>query len=301
MAYLEVSFELTERDAECYSDALLALGALSVSIEDKDSGSQIEQPLFGEPGLPQKQQAWQNSRITVLLDGTVDVPELIQLAAKECHLPLPVYETRHVPEQDWVRLTQSQFDPILIGQDIWVVPSWHTTPKDAKVMLKLDPGLAFGTGSHSTTKLCMMWLASHSLAGCTVLDYGCGSGILAILAKKLGAQTVLGVDVDPQAIQAAQHNAAENMCAIPFHLTDDVAFTSEASHTYDVVVANILTNTLCALVQTLVNHTKIGGYLVLSGVLLRQAEQVKAAYAPFMTLSISQEEEGWVVLVGQKK
>ena len=296
MSWIEIIIELNEQEAERYSDALLTLGALSVSVEDADSGTDVEQALFGEPGSIPKQCAWQHSRVTALLAADSNPAELMIQAANQCQIEVPVYQTRPVAEQDWVKLTQSQFEPMLIGQAIWVVPSWSQTPSSSTITLKLDPGLAFGTGSHPTTRLCMTWLEAHPLHQATVLDYGCGSGILAILAKKLGAHTVIGVDIDPQAIQAATNNAAENDCDITFLHSTQIVLEQ-----YDVVVANILTNTLCDMVNMLVSTVKMGGSLVLSGILERQAEQVIAAYAPFITLSVWQEQEGWVALTGEKR
>jgi ribosomal protein L11 methyltransferase len=207
----------------------------------------------------------------------------------------PAFTLRSVADQDWVRLTQSQFEPMLIGERIWVVPSWHSAPDPDAIILELDPGLAFGTGSHPTTRLCMEWLEKNPPLDQSVLDYGCGSGILAIVAKKLGAAQVDGVDIDPQAITSAEFNATRNQCAIDFSLPNKIS-----NATYDVVVANILANPLKLMAPMLANKVAPGGALVLSGVLERQADEVAAVYAPFIQLSVWQEREGWVALHGRR-
>jgi ribosomal protein L11 methyltransferase len=203
---------------------------------------------------------------------------------------------RQVAEQDWVRVTQAQFEPIQIGRNIWVVPSWHEAPDPNALVLELDPGLAFGTGSHPTTRLCMEWLEAHAPKGLSVLDYGCGSGILAMVAAKLGAGETLGVDIDAQAIEAAKFNAERNHCDIGFYLPDD--FTARGEQRFDVVVANILSNPLKLMAPMLAGRVVPGGALVLSGVLARQADEVIAAYAPYLPLRVWAEREGWVALAG---
>lgn len=295
MSWIEIVVEVARDQAEEFSDALMTFGALSVSIEDADEGTVAEQPLFGEPGMEPEETAWTNSRVVALTPTDFNHAELIELAAEHCQMPTPTHRMRLVADQDWVRLTQSQFEPMLIGQHIWVVPSWHTAPDPNALVLELDPGLAFGTGSHPTTRLCMEWLEQHPPRGKTVLDYGCGSGILAIVAKKLGAQQVAGVDIDSQAVHAAEFNAVRNQCEIDFSLPD-----KKSNTTYDVVVANILSNPLKIMAPMLSSKVAAGGTLLLSGVLARQAEEVAAVYAPFLTLSIWQERDGWVALVGRR-
>jgi ribosomal protein L11 methyltransferase len=197
-----------------------------------------------------------------------------------------------------VRLTQSQFDPIHIGKNIWVVPSWHDAPDPNGLVLELDPGLAFGTGSHPTTRLCMEWLEAHAPQGLSVLDYGCGSGILAMVAKKLGAAQVFGVDIDPQAIESARYNSERNHCEIDYSLPEEFAGSPHPQR-FDVVVANILSSPLKLMAPMLSARVVVGGSLVLSGILERQADEVAAAYAPFITMSVWAAHEGWVVLAGQ--
>ena len=293
MSWIEIVVEVARKQAEGFSDALMDQGALSVSVEDADEGTDAEQPLFGEPGMEPKEAAWERSRVVALTPVDFNHAELVRLAAEQTHMDTPAHVLRSVADQDWVRLTQSQFEPMLIGKNIWVVPSWHSAPDPAALVLELDPGLAFGTGSHPTTRLCMEWLEENPPQQQSVLDYGCGSGILAMVAKKLGANIVEGIDIDPQAVTSAQFNAVRNNCEIDFALPDQ-----KSSKTYDVVVANILSNPLKIMAPMLSSRLAEGGALVLSGVLARQADEVAQAYAPFITLSVWQERDGWVALYG---
>ncbi|MDB5728898.1 MAG: ribosomal protein methyltransferase [Noviherbaspirillum sp.] len=299
MSWTEIVIEVAREHAETLSDALMDAGALSVSVEDADEGTEAEQPLFGEPGMEPAEAAWEHSRVVALASAEADHAGIVGAAAAAIGLPaVPPHALRAVADQDWVRLTQSQFDPIHIGKNIWVVPSWHDAPDAGGLVLELDPGLAFGTGSHPTTRLCMEWLEDHPPRGVSVLDYGCGSGILAMVASKLGAARVIGVDIDPQAIESARYNSEQNRCEIEYYLPE--AF-SDASHpqTFAIVVANILSNPLKLMAPMLSSRVAPGGCLVLSGVLARQAEEVAAAYAPFIKLAVWAEIDGWVVLSGQ--
>nr|WP_218959714.1 50S ribosomal protein L11 methyltransferase [Cupriavidus sp. IK-TO18] len=296
VAFQECVIEVAQDQAEAWSEALFDLGALSVSVEDADADTPDEQPLFGEPGLEPKQLAWNRSRVVALFGDDADPAVVVAAAANQLGIdPVPAYELRAVEDQDWVRLTQSQFEPIRIGERIWVVPSWHDAPEPDAVVLELDPGLAFGTGSHPTTRLCMQWLEQHVVPGETVLDYGCGSGILAIVARKLGAGATVGIDIDPNAVEASRYNAERNQVEASFALPESV---SEA--TYDLVVANILSNPLKLMAAMLSARVRPGGRLVLSGVLERQAEEVAAAYAPWLPLTVWRAEEGWVCLHGTR-
>ncbi|MGB7480807.1 MAG: 50S ribosomal protein L11 methyltransferase [Burkholderiaceae bacterium] len=298
MSWTEIVIETARDAADALSDALLDAGALSVSVEDADVGTAAEQPLFGEPGMEPRQTAWERSRVVALLPADADAGTLTAAAARACGLaPDLQYSVRQVAEQDWVRLTQSQFDPIHIGKNIWVVPSWHQAPDPDALVLELDPGLAFGTGSHPTTRLCMEWLEAHAPRGQAVLDYGCGSGIQAIVAAKLGAATVVGVDIDPQAVESARHNSERNGCTIDYFLPDQ--WPAAGKPRFDLVVANILSGPLQLLAPLLCRQLAPGGRLLLSGVLAGQAEQVAAAYAPFLRLSVARELDGWVALAGQ--
>jgi ribosomal protein L11 methyltransferase len=300
MSWTEVVIEIAREHAEGLSDALMEAGALSVSVEDADEGTAQEKPLFGEPGMVPEQAAWDHSRVVALTDVDADQAVIVLDAAAAIGLKqAPTFTTRAVADADWVRLTQSQFEPIHIGKNIWVVPSWHEAPDPNGLILEVDPGLAFGTGSHPTTRLCMEWLEAHPAPGKSVLDYGCGSGILAMVAKKLGAQDVIGVDIDPQAIESAGLNAERNGCEIAFFVPDDFVTSQHGDSRFDIVVANILSSPLKLMAPMLSGRVAPGGSLILSGVLARQAEEVAAAYAPFIKLGVWAEHDGWVALHGQ--
>lgn len=300
MGWIEIIIEVPRDHAESLSDTLMDAGALSVSVEDADEGTEAERPLFGEPGMEPDENAWDRSRVVALVTKDCDHATLVTAAAAAISLDkTPAYSTRSVEDQDWVRLTQSQFEPIHIGKNIWVVPSWHAAPDPDALILELDPGLAFGTGSHPTTRLCMEWLEAHAPKDLSVLDYGCGSGILAMVAKKLDAKSVVGVDIDPQAIESALANAERNHCAIEFALPKEFGISYPATHKFDVVVANILSSPLKLMAPMLSGRVAPGGALILSGVLSRQAEEVATAYAPFIQLSVWAEHEGWVALAGR--
>ncbi|MEJ0003245.1 MAG: 50S ribosomal protein L11 methyltransferase [Pararobbsia sp.] len=297
MHYRELVVEIDREHAEALSDTLLDLGALSVSVEDADADTPDEQPLFGEPGSLPEREAWQRSRVIALLAPDAEPEVLLAAAANELGLDeSPTHILRALEDQDWVRLTQSQFDPIPIGRRIWVVPSWHAAPDPDALILELDPGLAFGTGSHPTTRLCMEWLEQTLEGGETVLDYGCGSGILAILAHKCGASRVIGIDIDPQAVESAKLNSERNHAPVDYALPDDAP-----DGQFDVVVANILSNPLKLMASMLSSRVRVGGRLALSGVLARQAGEVAAAYAPWIALEVWREHEGWVCLAGHAR
>jgi ribosomal protein L11 methyltransferase len=309
MSYRELVFTVVAETAEPLGDALLDLGALSVTVEDDAAGGYDENPLYGEPGLSPEVQAWDRSSVIALFNPEIDasgsaefIPELLA-SLKEAGFQLSPPQERIVEEQDWVRLTQSQFAPIQIGERIWVVPSWHDAPTDPNaICLAVDPGLAFGTGSHPTTHLCLLWLEQQThLQNQSLLDYGCGSGILAIAAAKLGCNPVIGTDIDPQAMVAARSNAEINHTTIRFVLPNEDAPELAAETKYDIVMANILANPLQVLAPALVNKMKVGGRIVLSGVLARQAEEVIATYSQWLKLSIWKESEGWVCLHGTLK
>ncbi|MDR9269530.1 Ribosomal protein L11 methyltransferase [Burkholderia multivorans] len=297
MSYRELVVELAREHAEALSDALLELGALSVSVEDADADTPDEQPLFGEPGLVPERTAWQHSRVIALLSPDHEPAVLLAAAANEIGLDAtPKFDVREVEEQDWVRLTQSQFEPIPIGERIWVVPSWHDAPDPDALVLELDPGLAFGTGSHPTTRLCMEWLEQSVQPGQSVLDYGCGSGILAILAKKCGANPVVGIDIDPQAVESARQNSERNRAEVTYGLPDACP-----AGEFDIVVANILSNPLKLMASMLASKVKPGGRIALSAVLARQADEVAAVYARYVDISVWREHEGWVCLAGTRR
>jgi ribosomal protein L11 methyltransferase len=306
MSYRELIFTVPAEIAEPLGDVLLELGALSVTVEDDSAGGYDENPLYGEPGLSPEVQAWDRSSVTALFNPEIDdsgavnfIPDLLA-SLKEAGFNLLVPEEKIVEEQDWVRLTQSQFTPIQIGERIWVVPSWHEAPTDPNaICLAVDPGLAFGTGSHPTTHLCLLWLEKNTqLQNQSLLDYGCGSGILAIAAAKLGCNPVVGTDIDPQAMVAARSNAEINNTVIRFVLPNENATELAVETKYDIVMANILANPLQVLAPALVNKMRPGGKIVLSGVLARQAEEVIATYSQWLKLSVWKESEGWMCLHG---
>ena len=296
MAWQNVSFLTDAASAEPLCDALIELGALSASIEDADAGTADERPQFGEPGTPTTP-GWQRSRVLALCESDTNVSELLQAACQQLGVP-PIrdFSVTALAEQNWVQLTQAQFDPIQISGRLWIVPSWHESPDPSAINLVLDPGMAFGTGSHPTTRLCLEWLEKTVTPGCSVFDYGCGSGILAIAAGKLGAREVRGLDIDPQAVEAARANAERNAV-----MADFVDGSQPIDGTYDVVVANILSNPLrvlapaiCALVRP------AGGQLALSGILREQADEIIAVYASWIALTVADVGEDWVCLSGRK-
>ncbi len=299
MAFRELVFTVPEDLAENLGDALMELGALSISVSDAAADTEEEKPLYGEPGLTPEKNAWEQSQVIALFDENGLSAIEISLALSEEGFQVNMPLDRSVEEQDWVRLTQSQFDPIQVGQRLWVVPSWHDAPNDPNaVCLAVDPGLAFGTGSHPTTKLCMQWLEEHAgLGEKTLLDYGCGSGILAIAAKRLGCGPAIGVDIDPQAVSSAKDNAIRNEVSVEFYLPEEDTATSQ----HDVVVANILANPLQVLAPALCQRIAPEGHIVLSGILARQAEEVIDTYKPWLDLQVWRECDGWVCLTGQLK
>ena len=295
MAWQSVSFLTDASHAEPVCDALLDVGALSASIEDADAGTPDEQPQFGEPGSIVSS-GWNRSRVTALLEPDADVGTLLARASVMAGLPVvPAWTVEEVAEQNWVRLTQSQFDPIRVSERLWIVPSWHAAPDPAAVNLVLDPGMAFGTGSHATTRLCLEWLERNVRSGCSVLDYGCGSGILAIAAARLGAGNVAGVDIDPLAVEAARANAERNGVMATFH---DSA--QPVAGAYDLVVANILSNPLRLLAPAICAHVRRGGRLALSGILREQADEIMTIYGQWLPMQVADFREDWVCLAGTK-
>ena len=294
----ELSLMCPEDRVETLSDALDALDALSVSVEDADAQTDAEQALFGEPGMPPPKDGWQRSVIKALFATEVAAREAAALlAAQDFFAGSELLHLEPVAEQDWVRLTQSQFEPVEITPEFWIVPSWHQAPAQAKKVMTLDPGLAFGTGTHPTTRMCLHWLATQPISGQRVLDYGCGSGILAIGAALYGAASIDAVDIDPAAVQASLDNAANNRVAPGVLQT---GLPDMASGTYDTVVANILASPLKVLAPLLCGHLQAGGHLVLAGILERQEEELQEAYAPYLAISVAARMDGWILMTGQK-
>jgi ribosomal protein L11 methyltransferase len=288
-------FELTllcpEERVDILSDALDALDALSVSVEDADAQTPAEQALFGEPGMPPPKEGWQRSRMVALFAQESAAREAVQLlSAQDFFAGCAMVGVQAVADQDWVRLTQSQFAPVDITPDFWIVPTWHEPPSQAKTIIRLDPGLAFGTGTHPTTRMCLRWIAQHGMSGQRVLDYGCGSGILAIGAAKFGAQTIDAVDIDEAAVTSTVLNAEANGVRLSAGLPD------KASGQYQTVLANILATPLKVLAPLLCSYVSAGGALVLAGILERQAEELKTAYAPWIQLAVTDSEDGWILM-----
>jgi ribosomal protein L11 methyltransferase len=295
MAWLSLKIAAQDNTADLISDTLMEQGALSAIIEDANADTLDEQPIFGEPGDPPPG-IWQQNLVSALFDEGVDVQKVMADLARLTKLPSLHYTTEVIQEQDWVRATQSQFDPIKITDDLWIVPTWHSAPNANAINIVLDPGLAFGTGSHPTTHLCLAWLSQTVKTDQSVLDYGCGSGILAIAAKKLGASKVVGTDIDAQAIQASLYNAEQNAVQAGFYHANDYQ-TEE----YDIVVANILSSALSVLAPALAKSCKSGGKIALSGILKEQAEAVSAIYAPWFDMQAPVYMDAWVLLTGSKK
>lgn len=292
------SMELTVigEHAQSLSDALLEAGALSVSIEDADAGTFAEQPRFGEPDMAAPE-PWPHSKVIALFDASAPLDALLAQAARACGLdPCPRPVVTPVEEQDWVKQTQAQFAPIRISARMWIVPSWHEPPDPHAINLLLDPGLAFGTGTHPTTRLCLEWLERHLHGGEAVIDYGCGSGILAIAAARLGAARIVGVDIDPVAVDAARANAHRNRIDGIFQ---DVS--TPLRETADIVLANILANPLRVLAPALAALTRSGGKLVLAGLLDSQQDEIAAVYEPYFAIGRFAVREGWVALEGVRR
>ena len=296
MGWLSLKIEAHDNSAELISDTLMELGALSTSIEDAHAETPDEQPIFGEPGDPPPG-LWRDNVVSALFDVDVALDKIMQALQESTGLVLK-HTIEHIAEQDWVRATQSQFDPIRIRDDLWIVPTWHSAPNPQALNIVLDPGLAFGTGSHPTTHLCLAWLADQVATTDIVLDYGCGSGILAIAASKLGAQRVIGVDIDAQAVQASRYNAEQNHVSAEFFLPAEFNGVRGGA---DIVVANILSSALAVLAPALAAACRPGGRIALSGILREQAEHVSALYADWFDMEAPRTMEDWVLLTGVKK
>ncbi|MGB7816085.1 MAG: 50S ribosomal protein L11 methyltransferase [Methylotenera sp.] len=294
MAWLLLKIQANEQNADAISDALMNIGALSASIEDANAETLAEQAIFGEPGDPPPG-IWQQNIVTAMFDENADVSQIIDALNQETAIEKFQYSTEIIAEQDWVRATQAQFDPIKITDTLWIVPTWHEAPNHNAINIVLDPGLAFGTGSHPTTSLCLEWLTQQKGMQ-DVLDYGCGSGILAIAAKKLGAKHVVGVDIDNQAIIASGYNAQQNQVDIEFF--DANAF---AHQTFDIVVANILSSALMVLAPALSKYCKTGGKIALSGILENQKEALIMRYSEWFDMDKPIQKDAWILLSGTKK
>lgn len=303
LAMFELCLICPQDRVETLSDALDALDALSVSVEDADAHTDAEQALFGEPGMPAPKDGWQRSRVLALFSMEAVAREaLALLKPQDFFAGCQVLGVVAVPDQDWVRLTQSQFTPVEITPQFWIVPTWHEPPAGADTVIRLDPGLAFGTGTHPTTRMCLRWIAQHGAdvasgkraAWGPVLDYGCGSGILAIGAAKFGARVIDAVDIDPAAVASTELNAQANSVLVKAGLPDIVAGV------YQVVLANILATPLKVLAPLLCAKVQVDGFLILAGILERQSQELVEAYRPFLALSVSDTQEGWVLMTAQR-
>ena len=290
----ELSLLCPEDRVDVLSDALDALDALSVSVEDADAQTPAEQALFGEPGMPPPKDGWQRSRMVALFAQEAAAREAADLlGAQDFFVNCQLLGIQTLEDQDWVRLTQSQFTPVEVTPDFWIVPTWHEPPAQARQIIRLDPGLAFGTGTHPTTRMCLRWIAQHDVQGQRVLDYGCGSGILAIGAAKYGATEIDAVDIDEAAVTSTELNAQANGVQLKAGLPD------KAKGQYQTVLANILATPLKVLAPLLCSYVAPGGHLVLAGILERQAEELKAAFAPWVVLEVADTQEGWILMTAK--
>lgn len=294
MSFKQLKIKVDSEKADLLGDAFFAEDALSVSVEDQFEGTEFEEPIFNEPGM-EVEKLWQHSLLVVLLTEDCDIDQIVSNVQKKTKLTFD-YEIENIDDQDWVRLTQSQFEPIKITDKLFIVPSWHELPIANATGIILDPGLAFGTGSHPTTFMCLEWLAKNVSATDNLLDYGCGSGILAITAAKLGAKKVTGVDIDKQAIESSLYNAEVNQTQVNFFLPDKFN-----PATYDIVIANILSNPLRMLASALSGYVCKGGKIVLSGILDSQIEEMSSIYQEWFDMQVYKVMDGWVCLEGIKR
>ena len=293
MGWLAVTGEVPADAVDAFGDALLERGALSVDLADAHAGTVAESALFDEPGVAA--QVWRANRICALFPAETDPAAVWTGACADAGLGAQPFSVQGIDEQDWVRRTRDQFQPIQISPRLWIVPTWAELPDPQAINLQLDPGLAFGTGAHPTTRLCLRWLEQNLRAGDTVLDYGCGSGILAIAAMKLGAAAASGIDIDPQAVLAAGNNAMQNQVAVRFELPH-----AGRGEPVQVVLANILANPLKVLAPLLAGLTLPRGRIALSGILAQQADEIAAIYAQWFDLQPAMADEGWVLLSGTR-
>ena len=296
MAWLSAALTVSAERVDALSDALLEAGAIAVDIADARAGTPAERAMFGEPGNPGAHE-WELATVKALFAEHADLAASIAAAMQTAGLDSTrAYPIERIADQDWVRATQSQFPPVRVSPRLWIVPTWHAPPDPGAINLVIDPGLAFGTGTHPTTRLCLQWLEATLRGGERVLDYGCGSGILAIAAMKLGAGCASGVDIDPAAVLAARHNAMQNEVMVAFLAAD-----RSAPQPADIVLANILANPLVVLAPLLAQATRPGGRIALSGVLEHQAGEVQSAYRAWFDMHPVQRDDGWVLLTGAKR
>ena len=299
MSWLNLTLSIPRDHADAYGDALMALGAISVNVEDALEGTDAEKPIFGEPGASAG--LWDQCKLAALFPPDADVSAIAREAASEVGVATPALHIEPLQDVDWVQQNRDQFQPIQISDQVWIVPTWHSAPDSQAINIALDPGAAFGTGSHPTTRLCLQWLEANLRSALplamkpSLLDYGCGSGILAITGKKLGAGLVVGVDIDTQAIGAAGYNAQQNDVDIALATT-----AQRLDFVADITVANILANPLKMLAPLLASHTKPGGRLALAGILDHQADEIIAIYQPWFDLAVWRQDEGWSCIAGTR-
>jgi ribosomal protein L11 methyltransferase len=295
MPWQRVDLVIEGDRAEAFAEALEEAGALSTELTDADAGTSDEKAVFGEPGADAA--LWPRTCVSALFNLRFDAQRAVASAFAACGLePIEGLEIKRIEDADWVALTQKQFEPIRITARLWIVPTWYELPDPKAVNVILDPGAAFGTGSHPTTRLCLAWLEENLRAGDTLLDYGCGSGILSIAAMKLGAASAVAVDIDPLAVEAARYNAQQNRVRLTVFNAEE-ALPGEAR----ITVANILANPLRMLAPVIASHTESGGRIALSGILTHQADEVIAAYRTWADLEVSAEDSGWVLVTGRKR
>ena len=295
MAYIALRFQAIAADAERWADVLLERGALSVDAADPHAGTALETARYGEPH-DENARLWPVCRLTALFPEATDVESVLIRAGDLLGVEAPAHSVEAIPDADWVRQAEAQFRPLRVARKFWIVPSWCDPVDPRAINLRLDPGLAFGTGDHPTTRLCLKWLTAHLRRGESLLDYGCGSGILAIAGAKLGAIDVVGVDIDPQAVAASRANAERNDVLARFGAPGALQ-----AGAFDVVVANILANPLKLLAPLLASRVRIGGSVVLSGILEAQAADVSDAYAQWFNIGVWKKDDGWLALAGARR
>lgn len=295
MAWQALKFKISGEYVEALSDALFEAGALSVDVTDADEGSLKERAIYLEPG-EEVLLSWGDNLVVGLFDQSVEIFKIVAIASDALEpIQLPPPQINLVDDQDWVRLTQQQFEPIQITKRLNISPSWSAVQNASEINIILDPGLAFGTGSHPTTQLCLHWLENNLVSGQAVIDYGCGSGVLGIAAKMFGAGRVVGIDIDEDALEAAQYNALRNEIDLEIIPAGD-SFKEQA----DIVIANILPSPLKVLAPLLNQLVKPGGHVVLSGILVAHEKELLDMYEQWFEMSTFQIMDDWVCLQGTK-
>ena len=290
MAWIQFIFDTTPDFAEQLSDVMSECGSAAVTFEDN-----ADQPLF-EPPIGTTP-LWAATRVIALFEADVDTDAIVDMASQMlAPANLPAYKIEAVEDKDWEREWMDNFHPLCFGEKLWIVPSWHQPPQPDAMNILLDPGLAFGTGTHPTTALCLNWLDQADVKDKYVIDYGCGSGILAIAAALLGAKKVIGVDIDPQALEATQENAKRNGVTIETYLPENMPELAPS----DLLLANILAGPLQSFAEYFSTIAKPNADLVLSGILAEQAQDVISSYSPWFNMDQPTQKEEWIRLTGQR-